>query len=430
MPGSWWFPIILVAVLSVLGSKIFPQYSLSSDGPRLPKKPEQMHLHEYQAKNLFLEYGIPVAPGRPAHSVEETLRCARELGGEQWIVKAQVHAGGRGKAGGIRAVRGLKELEQAARELLGKRLVTRQSGPAGQPVHCVLVQEIQEITRELYLAVLVDRGSRRIRVIASPCGGMNIEEIAAEQPEHIHQVGVHPGTGLLNYHAAALAFQLSLDKQQRVQWCAILRALYRLFLEKDLGLAEINPLIVDEQGRLLALDAKVSVDDNALFRQAALAEQGDPSQEDECERAARAFDLNYVALEGNIGCMVNGAGLAMATMDIIKLHGGEPANFLDVGGNATVERVTEAFKLISAAPLVRALLVNIFGGIVRCDLIAEGIIQAVREVGVRTPLVVRLKGTRVTQGRELLAQSGLNITLAEDLDEAARKAVAAAGAAD
>ena len=386
-----------------------------------------MHLHEYQAKKLFAEYGIPVPPGQPAHNLEEAIQHARDLGGTQWIVKAQVHAGGRGKAGGIRAVNGEQELEQAVRDLLGERLVTHQSGPAGQPIHCLLIQRRIEIKRELYLALLVDRGSRRVCVVASPCGGMNIEEIAAAQPERIHHAVLHPATGLLGYQAAGLAFHLELSKAQRGQWESLLRALYRLFLEKDLSLAEINPLIVDQQDQLQVLDAKVSLDDNASFRQPLLEDWRDPSQEDENERAARRFDLSYVSLEGHIGCLVNGAGLAMATMDIIKLHGGEPANFLDVGGNATVERVTEAFKLITAASSVRAILVNIFGGIVRCDLIAQGIIEASREVGLKLPLVVRLEGTRVAQGRKLLLQSGLDIITAADLDEAARKVVQASG---
>jgi succinyl-CoA synthetase beta subunit len=385
-----------------------------------------MNLHEYQARILFTEYGIPVPPGKPAHSVKEAARHAADLGGDGWVVKAQVHAGGRGKAGGVKLVRSRDDLEDAVRGMLGTRLVTRQSGPAGKPVNCVLVQSISRIAAELYLSMLVDRGSRRIAVIASPAGGMDIEEVAATQPEQIYRFTVDPVMGLQDYQCRRLGFALKLGADQRRQLGSVLQGLYRLFLEKDLSLVEINPLIITESGELEALDAKVSVDDNAMYRHADLEEWRDPTQEDEKEHKAKLFDLNYVALDGNIACMVNGAGLAMATMDIIKLHGGEPANFLDVGGGATTERVSEAFKLIVSDPKVRAILVNIFGGIVRCDLIAEGIIAAVREVGVSVPVVVRLEGTNVDQGKQLLNESGLSIISADDLTDAAEKVVASA----
>jgi len=386
-----------------------------------------MHLHEYQAKKLLHEYGIPVPPGEPAFSVREALRCAAELGEGGWIVKAQVHSGGRGKAGGVQRARDWQELERQVRGLLGTRLMTRQSAPEGKPVHCVLVQAAVGIERELYLAMLVNRSDCRVAIVASAAGGMDIEEIAEREPDKIHRLAIDPVFGLGAYQCRQLGFLLGLDAGQRRQLTAVLRDMYRLFADKDLSLLEINPLAIDERGELLALDAKISIDDNALFRQGVLAEWRDPTQTDEKESMAKRFDLNYVALDGNIGCMVNGAGLAMATMDIIQLHGGRPANFLDVGGGATTERVSEAFKIIVSDPQVQAILVNIFGGIVRCDLIAEGVIQAVREVGVRVPVVARLEGTQVRKGRQLLTDSGLAITPAEDLADAAVRAVAAAG---
>jgi succinyl-CoA synthetase beta subunit len=394
---------------------------------RNPTRPGRaMNLHEYQAKLLFTQYGIPVPPGKPAFSVNEALRGAAELGGQRWVVKAQVHAGGRGKGGGVKLVDGRQELEEVVKRMLGMRLVTRQSGPDGKPVNCVLIQGVSEIAAELYLGLLVDRARRRIGVIASRSGGMDIEEVAAKEPEKIFSFTIDPIVGLLDYQCRRLGFSLALDADQRKQLGAILQGLYRLFVEKDLSLIEVNPLIITRSGRLEALDAKVAVDDNALYRQSALEEMRDPSQDDEKENKAKLFDLNYVALDGNIACMVNGAGLAMATMDIIKLHGGAPANFLDVGGGATTERVAEAFKLIVSDPKVDAILVNIFGGIVRCDLIAEGIIAAVREVGVKVPVVARLEGTNVQQGKKLLEESGLHIQAANDLADAADKAVAAA----
>lgn len=383
-----------------------------------------MNLHEYQAKLLFAEYGIPVPPGKPAHSLKEASRHAADLGGNCWVVKAQVHAGGRGKAGGVKLVRSKEELEETVKKLLGSRLVTIQSGPEGKPVNCVLIQSASDIKSELYLSMLVDRGSRKVSVIASQAGGMDIEEVAASTPEKIFTFNIEPILGLQDYQSRRLGFQLQLDDKQRKQLTKILRNLYRLFMDKDLSLVEINPLIIKDNDDLEALDAKVSVEDNALFRQTVLEDWRDPSQEDEKENIAKRFDLNYVALDGNIACMVNGAGLAMATMDIIKLHGGEPANFLDVGGGATTERVSEAFKLILSDPKVEAILVNIFGGIVRCDLIAEGIITAIKETGVNVPVVVRLEGTKVEEGKKLLDESGLEIIAANDLTDAANKVVA------
>ncbi len=384
-----------------------------------------MNLHEYQSKQLFADYGIAVPRGIPAASPADAGKAAAQLGGELWVVKAQVHAGGRGKGGGVKLVRSTQEAEEAAAAMLGTRLITHQTGPEGLPVNTVLVEAGSNIVRELYLSLLVDRSKEKIVFMASAAGGMDIEEVAATQPEKIFTVAVHPAAGLQPYQARQLGFGLGLGKEQLKEFGKIVSALYRLFTEKDASLVEINPLIVTGDGHLMALDAKVNIEANALFRQRALLEWRDPSQEDEKENEASAHGLNYVSLDGDIACMVNGAGLAMATMDLIKLHGGEPANFLDVGGGATSDRVAEAFKLILSNQSVRAILVNIFGGIVRCDLIAEGIIQAVKEVGVRVPVVVRLEGTNVDRGRELLADSGLDIIAAEDLTDAARKAVAA-----
>jgi len=385
-----------------------------------------MHLHEYQAKKLFAEYGIPVPPGKPAHSVKEALRNATEIKGTGWVVKAQVHAGGRGKAGGVKLVRSMEELETTVRNMLGTRLVTRQSAPHGQPVNCVLITGITDIAREFYLAMLVDRASKRIALIASSEGGMDIEEVAAARPDRIMSSIIDPALGILRFQSRRIGGLLGLEEKQHQQLHQIIKRLYQLFNDKDLSLIEINPLIITGNGSLEALDAKVSVDDNALFRQANLEEWRDLSQEDEKENIAKRYDLNYVTLDGNIACMVNGAGLAMATMDIIKLHGGEPANFLDVGGGATVEKVAEAFKLIVSDPKVESILVNIFGGIVRCDLIAEGIISAVKQVGVTVPVVVRLEGTNVKAGKDMLANSSLAIITAENLADAAGKAVASA----
>jgi len=385
-----------------------------------------MNLHEYQAKRLFADYGIPVPPGQVVASAAAARQAVHDLGGKG-VVKAQVHAGGRGKAGGVKLVQSPEEGEAVAGKLLGAKLVTHQSGPAGQPIHQVLVEGLTAIGRELYLGAVVDRASRRVTFMASAAGGMDIEEVAAKSPEKIVTVKVDPIAGLQGYQCRRVGFALGLELGQIGELTRIMLALYKLFTERDLSLIEINPLVVTGEGKLLALDGKINVDDNALYRQKAMAEMRDATQEDEREARAQQHELNYVALEGNIGCMVNGAGLAMATMDIIKLHGGQPANFLDVGGGATAERVAEAFKLILSDAQVRGILVNIFGGIVRCDLIAEGIIKAVQEVGVKIPVVVRLEGTNVEQGKQLLANSGLAIIAADGLTDAAKKVVAAVG---
>ena len=390
------------------------------------KNVQSMNLHEYQSKKLFAEYGIPVPQGYPADSPDEAVQAAQQLGGDLWVVKAQVHAGGRGKAGGVQLAKTHAEVKQHAAKLLGTRLVTHQSGPEGLPVNVVYVEAGSDIERELYLSMLVDREVNRVSFIASAAGGMDIEQVAADTPEQIFTVAISPDTGLQAYQARQLSFGLGLDKQQSRQFADLIARLYRLYEECDASLVEINPLIVTGNGNVLALDGKINIEENALFRQPRLREMRDPSQEDDTEREAAAHDLNYVSLDGDIACMVNGAGLAMATMDLIKLHGGEPANFLDVGGGATSERVAEAFKLVLSNRNVRAILVNIFGGIVRCDLIAQGIITAVKEVGVAVPVVVRLEGTNVDTGRELLTESGLDIITAKDLTDAAKKVVAAA----
>ncbi len=385
-----------------------------------------MNLHEYQAKQLFSDYGIPVPEGKPARSVEEALNAAKALSGNGWVIKAQIHAGGRGKGGGVKLADDLKEVESLVSQMMSKNLITKQTGPEGQPVHCVMVQAKMQIKDELYLSMLVDRATKRLAIMASTEGGVNIEEVAEKTPEKIFSLTIDPIMGLQAYQSRQLGHALGLDKDQRQQLDNMLKSFYRLFIEKDLSLIEINPLIIDEKDNLQALDAKVTIDDNALFRQEALAEWRDPEQEDPVESEAKRFDLSFVRLDGEIGCMVNGAGLAMATMDIIKLHGGEPANFLDVGGGTTAEKVAEAFKLIVADPKIKAILVNIFGGIVRCDLIADGVIKAVKEVGIEIPVVVRLEGTNVDQGKTLLKESGLDVITAEDLDDAALKVVAAA----
>jgi succinyl-CoA synthetase beta subunit len=384
----------------------------------------KMNLHEYQAKEIFRSYGIAVPPGKVAASDAEAVEAARALGGARWVVKAQVHAGGRGKAGGVKVVKDLEAVRAAAHGMLGKPLVTQQTGPQGLPVGHVYVESASEIVREIYLSLTLNRERSRIALIASAAGGMDIEEVAHHSPEKILSVAIHPAAGLQGYQARELAFGLQLSGSQVAEFHALAAALFRLYLDKDLSLVEINPLIVTGAGKLVALDAKINVDPNALFRHPELAQLRDESQEDAMERRAASHDLNYVSLDGNIACMVNGAGLAMATMDLIKLHGGEPANFLDVGGGATAERVTAAFELILSNPRVRAVLVNIFGGIVRCDLIAEGIIKAVEKVGVKVPVVVRLEGTNADKARALLAGSGLTITAASDLTDAARKVVA------
>ena len=384
-----------------------------------------MNLHEYQAKEIFARYGIPVPEGQLAKSPEGARAAAKTLGGRV-VVKAQVHAGGRGKAGGVKLVADADAAEEAAKQMLGTRLVTKQTGADGMPVNSVWVEKPSNIERELYVSGLVDRSRERLVFMASAAGGMDIEEVAEKHPEKIKHVAVHPAAGLQSHQARQLGFFLGLNKEQVDQFTRILFGLYRIVADLDASLIEINPLIVTKEGNVFALDAKLNFDENALFRQRAIADLRDPSQEDERERKAKEHDLNYVTLEGDIGCMVNGAGLAMATMDIIKLHGGKPANFLDVGGGATKERVTEAFKLITSSKGVKAILVNIFGGIVRCDLIAEGIIAAVKEVGLTIPVVARLQGTNMEQGRDLLKNSGLKIIPAADLTEAAKAVVAAA----
>ena len=385
-----------------------------------------MNLHEYQAKTLFRAYGVDTPRGQLAHSPDEAVAAAEALGGNVWVVKAQVHAGGRGKAGGVKVAKSLDEVRQYASQMIGSTLKTKQTGDVGLPIHKVLIEEGLDIVKELYLSVVVDRASKRVSIIASAEGGMDIEEVAEKSPEKIHSIGVDPAAGYFPYIGRRLGFAMGLDKKQVGQLATLLQGLYTLFIEKDLSMVEINPLIITGDGKLLALDAKIGTDDNALYRHKDLAEMRDPTQEDERENKTQELELNYVALDGNIGCMVNGAGLAMATMDIVKLHGGEPANFLDVGGGATAERVKEAFKLILTAPQVKSILVNIFGGIVRCDLIAEGIINAAKEIDLKVPVVARLQGTNVELGRKMLDESGLAITSAEDLTDAAQKAVAAA----
>ncbi len=385
-----------------------------------------MNLHEYQSKRIFSDYGIPVPTGKIAASEAEAVAACRELSGPVWVVKAQVHAGGRGKAGGVKLCRSAQEVGRAAAAMLGQRLVTKQTGAAGLPINLVYVESGSAIERELYLSLLLNRERGRIAFVASAAGGMDIEEVAAREPEKILRADIDPAVGLQGYQCRRLAFGLGLAGEQVAAFERIARSLYRLYLEKDLGLIEINPLIVTKDGRLVALDAKINAEANALYRQPALAELRDPSQEDAMERAASEHDLSYVSLDGNIACMVNGAGLAMATMDLIKLHGGAPANFLDVGGTAPAERVPAAFRLILATERVRAVLVNIFGGIVRCVVIAEGIVQAVRPVGVSVPVIVRLEGTNADKARKILSASKLAITPAKDLTDAATKAVRAA----
>jgi succinyl-CoA synthetase beta subunit len=384
-----------------------------------------MNLHEYQAKKILSGYGIPVPEGRVAASADEAFLAAQGLGGKVWVVKAQVHAGGRGKAGGVKLARDPEQVRAAAAAMLGTRLVTKQTGPAGLPVEKVYVESGSEIERELYLSLTLNRERGRIAVVASAAGGMDIEEVAHKTPQQILSVTVHPATGLEPFQARQLAFGLGLGPKQVDQFQSIVTGLYRLYLERDASLIEINPLIVTKGGGLVALDAKLDIEANALFRQKDMAALRDPGQEDPMELRASEHDLSYVSLDGNIACMVNGAGLAMATMDLIKLHGGQPANFLDVGGGATSDRVTAAFQLILSNPQVRAILVNIFGGIVRCDLIADGIINAVKNVGVGVPVVVRLEGTNAQIARERLAASGLAIIAAADLTDAARKVIAA-----
>lgn len=386
-----------------------------------------MNLHEYQGKQLFAEYGLPVSKGVAAATVDEAVAAADQIGGDKWVVKAQVHAGGRGKAGGVKLVDSKEDIRAFAAQWLDKRLVTYQTDADGQPVSRILVESCTDIANELYLGAVVDRSTRRIVFMASTEGGVEIEKVAEETPEKILKATVDPLTGAQPYQGRELAFKLGLGGSQIGQFTKIFLGLAKLFADKDLALLEINPLVITDEGNLHCLDAKINIDSNALYRHPELQELHDPSQEDPREAHAAEWELNYVALDGNIGCMVNGAGLAMGTMDIVKLHGGAPANFLDVGGGATKERVTEAFKIILSDDNVKAVLVNIFGGIVRCDLIAEGIIGAVEEVGVSVPVVVRLEGNNADVGARVLADSGLNIIAATSLTNAAEEVVKAAG---
>jgi len=395
---------------------------------RPPTKNHAMNIHEYQAKELLAEFGVQVPAGRPAFSVAESRAAAEELGGPVWVVKAQIHAGGRGKGGGVVVADSLDKVDAAAADILGMRLVTHQTGPQGKIVRRLYIEDGCDIARELYLGALIDRASGRIALIASTAGGMDIEQVAAESPEKIMQVTVDPVTGLQAFHARRLAFGLGLSGGQVRAAVDLLRGVYRAFTALDASLVEINPLVVTKSGELLALDAKMNFDSNALFRQEKVAALRDRDEEDAAEAAAAEQGLNYIKLDGDIGCMVNGAGLAMATMDIIKLCGGAPANFLDVGGGASVERVTAAFKIILSDANVKGILVNIFGGIMKCDVIAEGIVAAAREVQLGVPLVVRLEGTNVERGRAILDDSGLPLEFAQNLSEAAQKAVAAVDA--
>jgi len=385
-----------------------------------------MNLHEYQAKQLLTQYGLPVSKGQVAVTAEEAVQVAEKMGIARWVVKAQVHAGGRGKAGGVKLVNTKQEVADIAKALLGKNLVTYQTTAEGQPVNHVLIEEPSDIEQELYLGAVIDRATQRITFMASTEGGVEIEKVAENTPEKILTITVDPIVGVQPYQGRELAFALGLKGDQVKQFVKLLLGLGKMFQERDLSLLEINPLVITKQGNLLCLDAKINIDDNALYRQPALSEMRDAAQEDERENRAREWELNYIALDGDIGCMVNGAGLAMATMDMIKLHGGNPANFLDVGGGATKERVEEAFKIILSDKKVKAILINIFGGIVRCDLIAEGIIGAVAEIGTKLPVIVRLEGNNAELGAKILSDSGLNIIAATSFTDAAQKVVKAA----
>ena len=384
-----------------------------------------MNIHEYQAKALLAQYGVPVGRGIPAFSVDEAVKAADELGGPVWVVKAQIHAGGRGKGGGVKVVKSVEEVKAAAGKMLGMTLITHQTGPAGKTVHRLYIEEGSRIARELYLSCLVDRASSRIAFIGSTEGGMDIEKVAHDTPEKIFTMTVDPATNICPHHVRRLSKALKLDGAQQKQMSALLTNLHKAVVEKDMSLLEINPLVVTEDGKLLCLDAKINFDSNALYRHPEIVELRDESEEDAKEIEASKHDLSYITLDGTIGCMVNGAGLAMATMDIIKLYGAEPANFLDVGGGASKEKVTAAFKIITADPKVKGILVNIFGGIMRCDVIAEGVIAAVKEVGLKVPLVVRLEGTNVDLGKKIIRESGLNVIAADNLDDAAQKVVKA-----
>ncbi len=400
---------------------------LRENRPLIRINGNRMNLHEFQAKQLFTQYGITTPEGVIVDTAVQAAQAARDLGGDRWVVKAQVHAGGRGKAGGVRLVASMAEVSDTAEAMLGQQLVTQQTTVVGLPINKVWIELPSEIERELYLSAVVDRTTRRIVFMMSASGGMDIEAVAETTPEAIMTIAIDPAVGLQAYQCGEASFFLALTGAAFKQLQSVMQGVYRLFTEKDASLVEINPLVLTKAGTLVALDAKVEIDDNALYRQPDLAAMFDASQENATEVAAKEFDLNYISLDGDIACMVNGAGLAMATMDLIQMAGGEPANFLDVGGGTTADKVAEAFKLIVADGKVKSILVNIFGGIVRCDLIAEGLIQATKEVGLILPIVVRLEGTNAPQGRELLAQSGMtNLIAAESLSKAAQQAVAAA----
>ena len=384
-----------------------------------------MNIHEYQAKQVLKSFGVPVAHGIPAFTVDEAVKAAEELGGPVWVVKSQIHAGGRGKGGGVKVVKSIAEVKSEAERMLGMTLVTHQTGPAGKVVNRIYIEEGSSIERELYLSCLVDRETSKIAFVASTEGGMNIEEVAEETPEKIHTFHVDPAAGYAPYVGRNIAAALKLEGAQVKQCVKMIGQIYQAMTEKDMSLLEINPLVVNGDGDLLCLDAKVGFDGNALFRHKDILALRDETEEDAKELEASKFDLSYITLDGEIGCMVNGAGLAMGTMDIIKLYGSEPANFLDVGGGATAEKVTAAFKIITSDPNVKGILVNIFGGIMRCDVIAEGVITAVKEVGLKVPLVVRLEGTNVEKGKKIIDESGLNVISASNLDDAAKKIVQA-----
>ncbi len=384
-----------------------------------------MNIHEHQAKAVLADYGVPVPRGFAAFSVDEAVAAAEKLGGPVWVVKAQIHAGGRGKGGGVKVCKSIDEVRAEATRMLGMTLITHQTGPKGRLVRRLYIEEGASIAKELYLSLLVDRETSRVAVVASTEGGMDIEEVAHSTPEKIHTFSIDPVTGVWPHHAQALAKALKLDAAAAKQARTLLPALYKAFVEKDMALLEVNPLIITGDGALKVLDAKVSFDDNAMYRHADMLALRDETEEDEKEIEASKHDLSYIALDGEIGCMVNGAGLAMATMDIIKLYGAEPANFLDVGGGASKEKVTAAFKIITADPNVKGILVNIFGGIMRCDIIAEGVVAAVKEVGLKVPLVVRLEGTNSELGKKIISESGLNVVAANDLADGAEKIVRA-----
>jgi len=384
-----------------------------------------MNIHEYQAKAVLREFGVPVPRGVPAFTVDEALKGAQQLGGPVWVVKAQIHAGGRGKAGGVKVVKSLNEVKNEATRILGSTLVTHQTGPQGKKVNRLYVEEGSTIDREFYLSALIDRESSRVAFVVSTEGGMDIEEVAKNHPEKILTFSVDPATGIMPHHGRRVAQALKLAGDLAKQVEALLPKLYAAFGAKDMSLLEINPLVITKDGKLICLDAKIGFDDNALYRHPDIVAFRDLTEEDEKEVEASKYDLNYISLDGSIGCMVNGAGLAMATMDIIKLYGMMPANFLDVGGGATKEKVAAAFKIITSDPNVKGILINIFGGIMKCDVIAEGVVAAVKEVGLKVPLVVRLEGTNVELGKKIIAASKLNVTSADDLDDAAQKIVKA-----